>query len=52
MGGHVDDAEGELKNPIISFSRGRSAILISGGETKENGRVNARQTNRADFVSV
>ena len=39
MGGHVDDAEGELTNPIISFSLGCSAIFIIGGETKENGPV-------------
>ncbi len=34
MGGHLDDAEQNLEKPIVSFSIGRSAIFLIGGQTK------------------
>jgi alkylated DNA repair protein alkB family protein 1 len=34
MGGHLDNAEYEMKKPIISISFGCDAIFLLGGETK------------------
>jgi alkylated DNA repair protein alkB homolog 1 len=33
--GHVDDAEGALTHPVVSFSLGLAAIFLLGGPTKE-----------------
>lgn len=35
MGGHVDDAEGALEVPLVSFSLGLGGVFLMGGRSKE-----------------
>eukprot|EP00624_Nannochloropsis_granulata_P001803 evm.model.NODE_18839_length_45268_cov_23.220222.6 len=35
MGGHVDDAEGALEVPLVSFSLGLGGVFLLGGRSKE-----------------
>lgn len=35
LGGHKDDAEKDMTQPIVTLSLGRSAIFLMGGETRE-----------------
>ena len=35
LGGHKDDAEADLDQPLVSLSLGCPAVFLLGGETKE-----------------
>ncbi|CEO98590.1 hypothetical protein PBRA_006704, partial [Plasmodiophora brassicae] len=35
MGGHVDDAEGDMESPIVSLSLGCSCIYLQGGPSRD-----------------
>ena len=35
MGGHIDDAEGALEVPLVSFSLGLGSVFLLGGRSKE-----------------